>query len=168
MTSMTATTRRSSGRHARHVSATALCLALASLAGCSSSGGGSVTTSAPSQVFTLANQPTATDKSATLPEKSVTLHVGQDFAVDYETSALQMQWSQTSAGSSQLLSAKPSSVDATCSANTAGCGQTTRETYSALNAGTTTVVWAYASVVPCSTGSDCPHTTQEIKVTIVH
>ena len=166
---MTVATRRSAAaRHARHASATALCLALASLAGCSSSSGsGSTTTSAPNQVFALANQPTATDKSATLTEKSVTLHVGQDFAVDYETSALQMQWSQTSTGSTQLLSAKPSSVDATCSANTAGCGQTTRETYSALKPGTTTVVWTYASVVSCSTGSDCPHTTQEIMVTIV-
>jgi len=167
---MTVTTRRSAGRHARHTSATALCLALASLAGlagCGSSASGSATTAAPSQVFTLANQLTATDTSATLPDKSVTLHVGQAFAVDYETSALQMQWSQTSTGSTQLLSAKPSSVDATCSANTAGCGQTTRETYSALKAGTATVVWTYASVVSCPTGSDCPHTTQEIKVTIV-
>ena len=110
---------------------------------------------------------TTTDTSATLPGKSVTLHVGQDFAVDYETSAQQMQWSQTSGGDTRLLSAKSSSVDATCSANTAGCGQTTRETYSALKAGTTTVVWTYASVVSCSAGSACSRTTQDIKVAIV-
>src|SRR5579875_695132 len=141
-------TRRVAAVFVHCIAATALLLAAAACGSGSGSG-------QPTSVIVLSNAltqdgPKAVDAAGTvesLGEVSVTLSVGQTLAVRYTEAAVPQTWSQAQGGDAQVLRADPVATHSSCpSPAPAGCGPQLQQTYTALKAGKTSVVWQFG---PC-------------------
>jgi hypothetical protein len=145
-------------RRLRPASAVLAGLALLGLTGCSSS-----TASAPKTVITLSNQVTGS-----LPASTVTLTVGQAFAVRHRSGGQEQQWGQTSAGDAKVLTHSGTAAASPCPTGLMGCAPLTDDLYTARATGTTTVMWSFADVLPCSEpkAAECAPITKTIRVVV--
>jgi hypothetical protein len=146
----------------RHGTAAVLAvLALLGLAGC---GASHTTRTLPKTVVSLSNDVT----SSTLPTATVTLRVDESFAVRHLVSAQPKTWRQTSAGDPRILGRAGSVAVSPCPTDMTGCGTPTDDVYTAKAAGTTSVVWTFGSVMPCSPsgGPVCERVTKTIRVVV--
>lgn len=136
-------------------------LALFGLAGC---GASHPTTALPKTVITLSNGVT----SGALPTTTVTLRADESFAVQHLVSAQPKAWTQTSAGDPRILGRSASVVVSPCPKARTGCGTPTDAVYTAKAPGTTTVVWSFGSVMPCSPSDTpvCARVTKTIRVVV--
>jgi hypothetical protein len=146
-----------------HYATTVACagLALLGLAGC---GASHSTTALPKTVVTLSNDVTG----STLPATTVTLRAHESFAVQHLVSAQPKAWTQASAGDPRIIGRGASIAVSPCPKETAGCGTPTDDVYTAKAAGTTTIVWSFGSVLPCSPSDSpvCARVTKTIRVVV--
>ena len=146
----------------RHGTTAALtALALLGLAGC---GASHPPRALPKTVISLPDDVT----SGTPPTATVTLRVDESFAVRHLVSAQPKAWTQSSAGNPRILGRGASVIVSPCPTDMTGSGTPTDDVYTAKASGTTTVVWSFGSVTPCSPSDApvCERVTKTIQVVV--
>ncbi|MFI8081211.1 hypothetical protein ACIF6L_10525 [Kitasatospora sp. NPDC086009] len=136
--------------------AAAALLVLAPVAGCSSSGGPS-SDERPDTVLALPAdleaEAVAGGKPAFEPA-DVHLAVGRSVGVSLTSAPLPHGWQLTGEGDRAVLHRDADAKLSSCPPDSAGCGHTVRQTWTATAAGSTTLTWHYVDRASCREPGD--------------
>ncbi|MFE6747567.1 hypothetical protein ACFVGM_17060 [Kitasatospora purpeofusca] len=141
--------------------AAVLAAGLAALTGCSSGGSDSPGGSGGGSPAALLALPADLDAEAVAGGKQpafepsdVHLAVGRTFGMDVRVAPLPHGWRLVDPGDTALLRRDADSKRSTCAPNTAGCGHTVRQSWTATAAGSTTLTWRYVDLASCKDAQD--------------
>ncbi|SDT33855.1 hypothetical protein SAMN05216371_1945 [Streptomyces sp. TLI_053] len=88
-------------------------------------------------------------KQPAFEPSEVHLAVGRTVGVDVRVAPLPHGWRLVDGGDTALLRRDADSKQSTCAPNTAGCGHTVRQSWTATATGTTTLTWRYVDLASC-------------------
>ncbi|WP_149030246.1 hypothetical protein [Kitasatospora sp. MBT66] len=133
--------------------AAVLAAGLAALSGCSSGGSGGSGGGPPAALLALPAdldaEAVAGGKQPAFEPSDVHLAVGRTFGMDVRVAPLPHGWRLVDPGDTGPLRRDADSKQSTCAPNTAGCGHTVRQSWTATAAGSTTLTWRYVDFASC-------------------
>ncbi|MFD7413762.1 hypothetical protein [Kitasatospora purpeofusca] len=142
------------GRTVPTAVAAALAVGLAALTGCSSDGTGGSGGGHPAALLALPAdldaEAVAGGKQPAFEPGEVHLAVGRTLGMDVRVAPLPHGWRLVDGGDTALLRRDADSKQSTCAPNTAGCGHTVRQSWTATAAGSTTLTWRYVDFATCT------------------